>query len=218
MQRNPTRGSSLPNESASPPKLRIALVGFGTVGRSVAKLLCEDTTGRLLLTHICNRTVERKKADWVPANIRWTENVEDVLSADVDVVVELIGGLQPAEDWVRRALQSGKSVVTANKHLIAERGLELTELARERGRRIEFGASVGGGIPVLVGLQDGLAGDRLHRIAGILNGTCNYILSRMEASGVPFSEALREAQDFGFAEVLIQSYKSQDTRTPDFRL
>ncbi len=168
---------NLQNKNASQlSKLRIALVGFGTVGRSVAKLLCKDTTGQLLLTHICNRHIERKKVDWVPAHVRWTENIEDVLSADVDVVVELIGGLQPAGDWVRRALQFGKSVVTANKYLIAECGPELTELAREKGRQIEFGASVAGGIPVLLGLQEGLIGDRLYKIAGILNGTCTYWL------------------------------------------
>lgn len=98
MQGNPTRDSSLPNEGASPPKLRIALVGFGTVGRSVAKLLCKDTTGRLLLTHICNRTVERKKADWVPANVRWTENAAVAAALarhgiNIDSVLQKLGYL-----------------------------------------------------------------------------------------------------------------------------
>jgi len=162
--------------------------------------LCNNFADHFDLTHICNRNIGQKKVDWLPAHIRWTESIEEVLAADVDAVVELIGGVQPAGDWVRRALQSGKSVVTANKHLIAECGPELTELARKRGRRIEFGAAVGGGIPVLIGLQEGLAGDRLYKIAGILNGTCNYILSRMEATGVSFDAALQEAQNLGFAE------------------
>ncbi len=180
--------------------LKIALVGFGTVGRCVAKLLCQDNAGPFHLTHIFNRQIERKKVDWVPAHIRWTESIDDVLSSDADVLVELIGGLQPAGDWVRRALESAKSVVTANKQLIAECGPELTELARQKGGRIEFGAAVAGGVPVLAGLQEGLAGDRLRRIAGILNGTCNYILSQMEATGAPFSQALQEAQNLGFTE------------------
>jgi len=179
--------------------LKVALLGFGTVGRSVAKLLCQDTDHFRLIC-ILNRNLEHRKVDWLPTHVRWAESMDEVTSYDVDVVVELIGGLEPAGQWVRRALKSGKSVVTANKHLIAEQGSELTELARQHGQRIGFGASVAGGIPVLVGLEEGLAGDRLHRIVGILNGTCNYILSRMESTGVPFSQALREAQDLGFAE------------------
>ncbi len=180
--------------------LTVALVGFGTVGSSVAKLLCRDSAGPLRLTHIFNRDVARKKVSWVPAGVRWTEDIEEVLASDVDVITELIGGLHPAGEWVRRALASGKSVVTANKHLMAECGLELISLAQKNGQRIEFGASVAGGIPALVGLQEGLAGDRLLRVAGILNGTCNYILSQMEARGISFAAALREAQELGFAE------------------
>lgn len=101
-------------------------------------------------------------------------------------------------DW--RALRSGKSVVTANKLLISERGPELMELARKMGRRIEFGASVAGGIPAIIGIQEGLAGDRLFKISGILNGTCNYILTQMEARGASFDVALKEAQKLGYAE------------------
>jgi homoserine dehydrogenase len=118
----------------------------------------------------------------------------------VDVVVELIGGLEPAGGFTRRALEAGKSVVTANKVVIAKSGTELQELARKMGRRIEFGAAVAGGIPVILGIQEGLAGDRLHEIAGILNGTCNFVLTRMEASGASFADALAEAQKLGFAE------------------
>jgi homoserine dehydrogenase len=181
-------------------RLKIGLVGFGTVGRSVAKLLCQDPAGPFLLTHIFNRDIKKKKTDSLPAHIRWTEKISDVLSSDVDVVVELIGGLQPAGDWVRRALRAGKSVVTANKLLISESGPELADLARKMGKRLEFGASVAGGIPAIIGIQEGLAGDRLYKIAGILNGTCNYILTRMEASGTSFQAALKEAQELGYAE------------------
>jgi homoserine dehydrogenase len=132
--------------------------------------------------------------------VRWTDDFEDLLSADVDIIVELIGGLDPAADWVRRALKAGKSVVTANKQLIARHGTELVRLAHEHGQHIAFGASVAGGVPVISGLQEGLAGDELVELCGILNGTCNYILTRIERAGVSFEEALREAQKLGFAE------------------
>src|SRR5262252_6327449 len=179
---------------------RVALVGFGTVGRSFAKILCEGSQPSLRLTHICNRNVQRKKQDWVPSNVVWTEDLEAVLKSDADIVIELIGGLNPAEQIVRKALESGKSVVTANKQLIARCGPDLLQLAASRGCQLEFGASVAGGVPVLPALRTGLCGDRLHGIAGILNGTCNYILSRIENARVPFSEALEEAQARGYAE------------------
>jgi homoserine dehydrogenase len=178
----------------------VALLGFGTVGSSVAKILCERSNTHLRLTHVLNRNVERKKVDWLPPSVQWTEKIEDVLSSNVDIVVEVMGGLQPTEDWIRRALAAGKSVVTANKQLIARCGPELIALARQRNQQIQFGASVAGGVPVISGLHDGLAGDELFKIRGILNGTCNYILSQIEANGVPFATALREAQKLGFAE------------------
>jgi len=178
----------------------VALVGFGTVGSSVARILCERSNTHLRLTHVLNRNVARKKVDWLPSSVQWTENIDDVLSSDVDVVVEVMGGLQPTEDWIRRALESGKSVVTANKQLIAHSGPQLIALARRMKQQIEFGASVAGGVPVISGLQEGLAGDELFKIRGILNGTCNYILSQIESTGIPFATALREAQKLGFAE------------------
>ena len=179
---------------------KVALLGFGTVGSSVARILCERANTHLLLTHILNRNVARKKVDWLPSSVQWTENIDDVLSSDVDIVVEVMGGIQPTEDWIRRALASGKSVVTANKQLIAHCGLELLSLARQMKQKIVFGASVAGGVPVISGLHEGLAGDELFKIRGILNGTCNYILSQIETNGIPFATALREAQKLGFAE------------------
>jgi homoserine dehydrogenase len=178
----------------------VALVGFGTVGSSVARILCERSNTHLRLTHVLNRNVARKQVDWLPSSVQWTENIDDVLSSNVDVVVEVMGGLQPTEEWIRRALESGKSVVTANKQLIARRGPELIALARRMKQQIEFGASVAGGVPVISGLHEGLAGDELFKIRGILNGTCNYILSQIENTGIPFATALREAQKLGFAE------------------
>jgi homoserine dehydrogenase len=178
----------------------VALLGFGTVGSSVARILCERSNTHLRLTHILNRNVARKKVDWLPPSVHWTESIDDVLSSDVDIVVEVMGGLQPTEDWIRRALESGKSVVTANKQLIARSGPELIALARRMNQQIEFGASVAGGVPVISGLHEGLAGDELFKIRGILNGTCNYILSQIENTGIPFATALLEAQKLGFAE------------------
>ena len=181
-------------------KLKIAIAGFGTVGRSVARLLWQEASDTFELTHIFNRDIARKKVDWVPPSVRWTESIQEVLSSDMDIFVELVGGVKPAGDWVRKALRAGKSVVTANKLLIAECGPELADLARECGRRLEYGASVAGGIPAIIVIQEGLAGDRLFKITGVLNGTCNFILTKMEATGASFEAALREAQELGYAE------------------
>ena len=161
--------------------LRIALFGFGTVGSSVARILVESKPKGLDLTHVFNRGVSRKRVDWTPANVVWTEDADAVLASDVDVIVELAGGLDPAGSWVRRALEAGKSVVTANKKLIAYHGVELERLAAAKGGHIKYGAAVAGGIPVIPGLEQGMAGDRIESMEGILNGTCNFILSRMEA-------------------------------------
>jgi homoserine dehydrogenase len=179
---------------------RVALVGFGTVGQSVARILCSGEVPQVRLTHIFNRHVARKRADWVPSSVTWTESIDDILSSDADIVIELVGGLRPAHDWVRSALESGKSVVTANKQLMAHFGTELRDLARAHGREIRFEASVAGGIPVLRALQEGLAGDRLVEVRGILNGTCNYILSRMQSEPIAFADALAAAQKAGYAE------------------
>lgn len=178
----------------------VAILGFGTVGRSVAEILSYSPDSRLRLTHVFNRDVDRKRVSWAEEEVLWTENIDDILESEVDLVVETIGGLDPAYDWVRKALLKGKSVVTANKQLIAHRGRELTRLAFDTGNQLLFGASVAGGVPVLLGLQEGLAGDRLVGVSGILNGTCNYILTRMEQASVSFEAALAEAQQFGYAE------------------
>jgi len=136
---------------------------------------------------------------WAPDSVVWSEDADAVLASDVDVVVELAGGLDPAGGWVRRALDAGKSVVTANKKLIAYQGVELEKLAVARGGHLKYGAAVAGGIPVIPGLEQGLSGDRIERIEGILNGTCNFILSKMEA-GAEYTTVLAEAQAKGYAE------------------
>jgi len=186
-------------ESNSRSSLRIALFGFGTVGSSVARILLESKPEGVEITHIYNRGVARKKVDWVPGSVVWSENWEEVLASDVDAIVELVGGLDPAGTWVRRAIEAGKSVVTANKKLIAYHGVELERLAAEKGGHLKYGAAVAGGIPVIPGLEQGLAGDHIRRMEGILNGTCNFILSRMEA-GAEYGAVLKEAQAKGYAE------------------
>ena len=183
--------------------VKVALLGFGTVGSSVAKLLAASKFPGIQLTHIFNRDVERKRtsagAKVVPASVIWTEKIDDVLKSDVDVVVELMGGLNPVEGWLRKALSAGKSVVTANKQLIAYRGTGLAKLAEKHGVQLIHGAAVAGGVPVITGMQQGLCGDQTTRLSGIVNGTCNYILSRMEA-GADYTTVLADAQQLGYAE------------------
>jgi homoserine dehydrogenase len=183
-----------------PSIYKIAILGFGTVGRAVAELLCSSASPQLRLTHIYNRNVDRKRVPWIPSHVQWTEKFEEILESDVDVIVELVGGIRPAGEWVRQALHAGKSVVTANKHLIATEGDELLDLARRTGQRLEYGASVAGGVPVLCGLEQGLAGERIFRLTGVLNGTCNYILSKIEHESLSFAAALARAQEMGYAE------------------
>ena len=187
------------SSAARPRPLRIAIFGFGTVGSSVARILVESKPEGLELTHVFNRGVARKRASWTPPHVVWSEDADAVLASDADVIVELIGGLEPVGGWIRRALEAGKSVITANKKLIAYHGIELERLAAAKGGHLKFGAAVAGGIPVIPGLEQGLAGDRIERIEGILNGTCNFILSKME-EGAEYGAMLAEAQDRGYAE------------------
>lgn len=188
-------------DSAQRP-LQVALLGFGTVGRSVTRILVErpELGGRLQLTHVFNRHVSRKRADWVPESVMWTEDLDELFASDPDVIVEVVGGIRPAGDWVRRALERGISVVTANKMLLAAEGPALLHLAAAAGAQIRFEAAVGGGVPLIQGVREGLAGDTLMRVIGILNGTSNYILSRMEAGEESIDAVLGEARRLGYAE------------------
>jgi homoserine dehydrogenase len=192
-----TAPSALDSRAHRP--LRIALLGFGTVGSSVARILVESRSEGLELTQIYVRSVARRHVDWVPASVQWSEDADAVLASDVDVIVELAGGIDPAGGWVRKALKSGKSVVTANKKLISLQGVELERLAASGGGQLKYGAAVAGGIPVIPGLEQGLAGDQIVRIEGILNGTCNFILSKMQ-EGAEYTPVLASAQSKGYAE------------------
>jgi homoserine dehydrogenase len=183
--------------------VKIALLGFGTVGSSVARVLAESKFPGIELTHIYNRNVERKRtseaARYVPGSVTWTENFADILNSNANIVVELVGGLVPAEDWLRKSFGAGKSVVTANKQLIAYRGAALARLAAKHKVQLVHGAAVAGGVPVIAGMLQGLSGDRITQISGIVNGTCNYILSRME-TGASYAAVLADAQALGYAE------------------
>jgi homoserine dehydrogenase len=182
--------------------LKVAIAGFGTVGRSVAKILCEGHHPPLSLVAVCTRrpAESRRDARWVPPDVYWTGDIHALLARPVDVIVELIGGVEPARAWIAAAHESGRSVVTANKQVMAEHGPALIALARSTGNSLRFEAAVAGAVPVILGLQHGLAGDRVTRIEGVVNGTCNFVLSRMTDGGVSQDEAVREAQARGFAE------------------
>jgi homoserine dehydrogenase len=198
-----TKKKQIAKKKQTGSTVKVALLGFGTVGSSVARVLAASKFPGVELTHIFNRSVERKRtsvaARAVPASVIWTEDIDDILSSKVDVVIELMGGLNPVEGWLRKALASGKSVVTANKQLIAYRGASLAKLAALHNVHLVYGAAVAGGVPVIPGMQQGLGGDRVQRLSGIVNGTCNYILSRMEA-GADYASVLADAQQLGYAE------------------
>lgn len=191
-----------------PEPLRIALAGLGTVGGGVIRLietnaaLIARRAGRPLeIAAVCAR--DRAKDRGVDLS-RYTWEDDMTLLAerdDVHVVVELVGGADgPALALARRTLAAGKGLVTANKAMIAHHGMELAVAAEAAGASLKFEAAVAGGIPVIKGLREGAAANAILRIYGILNGTCNYILSTMEQSGRDFADVLREAQDLGYAE------------------
>ncbi len=188
-------------------ELRVGLLGLGTIGTGVARILLEQQEliarrlgRRLRLVAAADRDLARDRGLDL-AGVRLAEDAAAVVTADdVDLVVELIGGYEPARSFVMTALEHGKHVVTANKALIAKHGEELFPLAASRQLAIGFEASVGGGIPCLKALREGLAANAVESVYGILNGTCNYILTRMEREGTPFDDVLRDAQQLGYAE------------------
>jgi homoserine dehydrogenase len=187
--------------------LRIAVAGLGTVGAGTIRLL---QTNREVLTARCGRSLEvvavsardrAKDRGLDLSGIAWVDSAPALAEAECDVVVELIGGADgPALELVRAALERGKPVVTANKALIAHHGAALAELAEGNGAALAFEAAVAGGIPIVKALREGLAANRLSRVYGILNGTCNYMLSDMRETARPFAEVLAEAQRLGYAE------------------
>ncbi len=184
-------------------RCRVALLGFGTVGSAVARRLTAADSHPppgVQLTHIFDRGASRKSAALRADGITWTSSVDDVLQSDADVIVEAIGGVEPAAGWIRAALLAGKSVVTANKQVVARHGASLLTLAARQGRQLRFEAAVGGAMPIVRAIGEGLAGDRITRVTAILNGTTNAVLSQMETTGCSLAAAVRDAQGRGYAE------------------
>jgi len=186
--------------------VRIGIVGFGAVGRATAEIICqhaaliERRSGvRLDVTVVCRRS--GLKPQDTPNGARFVSNWKELVQArDVDVLVEAMGGIDEALQVVRAALEAGKPVVTANKNLLAEHGDELFGLAGCRKLPIGFEASVASSIPIVRVIHESAAGDQLHAVHGIMNGTANYILTEMERRGIDFDDALDEAQKAGYAE------------------
>ena len=187
--------------------LKVALLGCGSVGTQVARLLTEQGDdlavrigARLELAGIAVRRPQAPRDPAVDRSLLTADAMELATRPDIDIVVEVIGGIEPARSLLLSAMKAGKSVVTANKALLAEDGAELHGAAREHGVDLYYEAAVAGAIPLLRPLRESLAGDTVRRVLGIVNGTTNYILDRMDTSGAGFAEALEEAQSMGYAE------------------
>ena len=188
--------------------VRVGVIGFSNVGAALVRLLIEqaddiaERTGvRLELTRVAVRDLAKHRSMELPPGVLTDDTAAVVKDPDVDVIVELMGGTEPARTFILDALTAGKPVVSANKELLANVGPELFEAAVASGVDLLFEASVGGGIPLLRPLRESLAGDRINRMMGIVNGTTNYILTRMSEAGATYGDALAEAQALGFAEL-----------------
>ncbi|MFW2373137.1 MAG: homoserine dehydrogenase [Gammaproteobacteria bacterium] len=187
--------------------VKIGLLGLGTVGGGTATVLLRNAEeisrrlGRSLqIVHAAAREIDQQTL-LDPAKVKLTDNGEDVVNdPDVDIVVELIGGYSPAREFVLQAIANGKHVVTANKALIALHGAEIFKAAQEKGVIVAYEAAVAGGIPIIKAVREGLAANRIEWIAGIINGTGNFILTEMRDKGRDFADVLKEAQELGYAE------------------
>ncbi len=187
--------------------LTVGLLGCGQIGSEVYSLLkrkegvlSREAGAQFKIAGVAVRRPRKTRAVRVPVSLLTSRALSLVRNPKVDVIVELIGGTQAARTFVLEALKNGKDVVTANKALLAEYGDEIFELARKRGRQVFFEASVGGGIPIIKTLREGLVANRIDSIYSIINGTCNYILSAMSERNLDFKEALKLAQQKGYAE------------------
>ena len=187
--------------------IQVGLIGLGNVGGGVATILAQQAElitqrlgARLMLKRVARRHPEHPIDVPLSANQVTGDALAVIHDPEIDIVVELMGGYEPARTYLLEALRAGKHVVTANKALLAEHGQELFEAAAAAGRDIGFEASVGGGIPVIRTIKEGFVANRFDAIASIINGTCNYILSQMSDEDLDFAEALKEAQALGYAE------------------
>lgn len=186
--------------------LKIGMLGCGVVGSHVARLLTEDSGdfaaragAELQLTRVVVRDSKKARAH-VPISILTTDAPSVVKDPAIDLIIEVMGGINPARELILSAIQNGKSVITANKALLAKHGAELFEAADHHGVDLYYEAAVGGAIPILRPLRESIVGDHVHRVMGIVNGTTNYILTKMDENHSDFGVALKEAQSLGFAE------------------
>ena len=186
-------------------EVKVAIIGFGTVGAGVAEnilkngeVIAKRTGVKLVLTRIADLDITTDRGVAVPKELLTTNAAEAIESADI--VVELIGGTTIAKKFILDAIKAGKHVVTANKALLAMHGEEIFDAAEQAGVDVCYEASVAGGIPIIKALREGLVSNRINRIYGIMNGTCNYILTRMENEGADFDTVLADAQKLGYAE------------------
>ena len=188
-------------------KINVGLIGFGNVGSGVVKILRErkaflsDKIGsEINIKKVCDKDFASKRNVRVDKNLITKDARQIIHDPQIDIIVELIGGIHPAKEYIIEALKKGKSVVTANKALLAQEGRELFALAADRGKSIYFEASVGAGIPIIKSLREGLVANKFYSIFGIVNGTSNFILSQMSIYNCAFNDALRQARLKGFAE------------------
>lgn len=179
-------------------KIKIGLIGLGTVGSGVYKTLKDSSVVEIIKIAVKNINKPRN-INGLDKSVL-TDNPYDVVNSDADIVVELIGGLDPAFDLIKTAILNGKHIVTANKELLAKRGEELFNFAEEHNKVILYEAAIAGGIPIIMPIKTILAGNKINRVEAILNGTTNYILTKMDVDGASYEDVLKEAQQLGYAE------------------
>ncbi|PLY01917.1 MAG: homoserine dehydrogenase [Desulfuromonas sp.] len=187
--------------------IKVGLIGFGTVGTGVVKIfqknaeiIRERLGGDVVLAKIADLDITTDRGVDVAPGILTTDVEEVISNPEIDIVVELIGGYEPAKTFMLKAIANGKHIVTANKALLAVHGSEIFEAANRQGVAVMFEAAVGGGIPIISAIKENLCPNRFSTVLGILNGTCNYILTKMTTEGSDFAPVLKEAQDLGYAE------------------
>ena len=188
-------------------KINVGIIGYGTVGAGTVEILLQNQSiisnrvgAEIAVKKIADLDINSDRGVSVEPGILTTEAMEVINDPEIRIVVELIGGTDRAKEYILKSMEKGKHVVTANKALLAEYGKEIYRAAEKNGISIAFEASVGGGIPIIRSLKEGLSANRINTIMGILNGTSNYILTRMTQKGLPYEQAVQEAVDLGYAE------------------